>query len=74
MNFEAGIRFIVFLIIFGVTNNLMILSRYENDIKKRNIYNSKKLPVYTVKVHLFSEIKKVFVEFPHHFLLVFCQP
>ena len=43
--------------------------------KKRNIYNRKKFPGYTLKVHLFSEIKKkIFVEFPHHFLLVFCQP
>ena len=31
MNFEAGIRFIVFLVIFGVTNYLMMLRRYEND-------------------------------------------
>jgi len=36
MNFEAGIRFIMFLIIFGVTNYLMMLSRYENNI---NIWN-----------------------------------
>ncbi len=35
MNFDAGIRFIVFLIIFGVTNYLMMLRRYENDIKKK---------------------------------------
>lgn len=42
--------------------------------KKRNIYSRKKFPGYTLKVHLFSEIKKFFVEFPHHFLLVFCQP
>jgi len=25
MNFEAGIRFIVFLVIFGVTNYIMML-------------------------------------------------
>ena len=35
MNFEAGIRFIVLLIIFGVTNYLMMLRRYENEIKKK---------------------------------------
>ena len=35
MNFEAGIRFIVFLVIFGFTNYLMMLNRYENDKKKK---------------------------------------
>ena len=34
MNFEAGIRFIVFLVIFGFTNYLMMLRRYEKGIKK----------------------------------------
>ena len=42
MNFEAGIRFIVFLIIFGVTNYLMMLRRYENDIKKKEIITTQK--------------------------------
>jgi len=40
MNVEAGIRFIVFLIIFGVTNYLMMLRRYENDIKKKEIFTT----------------------------------
>ena len=71
MNFAAGIGFIIFLVIFGVTNYLMMLRRYENDIKKRNIYNRKKFPGYTLKVHLFSEIKKVFVKSTNNFLLVF---
>ena len=42
MNFEAGISFIVFLIIFGVTNYLMMLRRYENDIKKKEIFTTGK--------------------------------
>jgi len=74
MNFEAGIRFIVFLIIFGVTNYLMMLRRYENYIQKKKYLQREKISKLYQKVHLFSEIKKVFVEFPHHFLLVFCQP
>ena len=59
MNFEAGIRFIVFLIIFGFTNYLMMLRRYENDIKKKKYLQQEKFPGYTLKVHLFYEIKKV---------------
>ena len=43
MNFEAGIRFIGFLIIFGVTNYLMMLRRYENDIKKKKYLQQKKI-------------------------------
>ena len=43
MNFEAGIRFIVFLAIFGVANYLMMLRRYENDIKKKKYLQQKKI-------------------------------
>ena len=43
MNFEAGIRFIVFLIIFGVANYLMMLRRYENDIKKKKYLQQEKI-------------------------------
>ena len=43
MNFEAGIRFIVFLVIFGVTNYLMMLSRYEKDIKKKKYLQQGKI-------------------------------
>jgi len=43
MNFEAGIRFIVFLGIFGFTNYLMMLRRYENDIKKKKLLQHKKI-------------------------------
>jgi len=34
--------------------------------KKRNIYNRKKFPGYTLKVHLFSEFKKVFLDLKFH--------
>ncbi len=43
MNFDAGIRFIVFLIIFGVTNYLMMLRRYENDVKKKKYWQQEKI-------------------------------
>jgi len=43
MNLEAGIRFIVFLVIFGVTNYLMMLRRYENDLKKKKLLQHKKI-------------------------------
>ena len=42
MNFEAGIRFIVFLVLFGVTNYLMMLRRYEYDIKNKKFLQHKK--------------------------------
>ncbi len=43
MNFEEGIRFIFFLVIFGFTNYLMMLRRYENDIKKKKFLQLKKI-------------------------------
>jgi len=43
MNFDAGIKFIVFLIIFGFTNYLMMLKRYENDIKKKKYLQQEKI-------------------------------
>jgi len=43
MNFEAGIRFIVFLVIFGFTNYLMMMRRYENDIKKKKFIQQEKI-------------------------------
>ncbi|ABS83103.1 Conserved hypothetical protein [Prochlorococcus marinus str. MIT 9312] len=43
MNFEAGIRFIFFLVLFGVTNYLMMLKRYEKDIKKRKVLQYKRI-------------------------------
>jgi len=42
MNFEAGIRFIVFLVIFGFTNYLMMFRRLENDIKKKKYLQQEK--------------------------------
>jgi len=43
MNFEAGIRFIVFLVIFGFTNYLMMLRRYKNEIKKKKFLQQEKI-------------------------------
>ena len=43
MNFEAGIRFIFFLVILGVANYLMMLRRYENDIKKKKYLQQEKI-------------------------------
>ncbi len=43
MNFDAGIRFILFLIIFGVINYLMMLRRYENDVKKKKYLQQEKI-------------------------------
>jgi len=43
MNFEAGIGFVMFLIIFGVTNYLMMLKRYENEIKKKKYLQKEKI-------------------------------
>ncbi len=43
MNFEAGIRFIIFLVIFGITNYLMMFRRYENDVKKKKLLQNKKI-------------------------------
>ena len=43
MNFEAGIRFIVFLVFFGFANYLMMLRRYENDIRKKKFLQQRKI-------------------------------
>ena len=43
MTLEAGLRFLVFLIIFGFTNYLMMLRRYENDLRKKNIIQKIKI-------------------------------
>ena len=54
MNFEAGIRFIVFLIIFGVTNYLMMLKRYETDLQKKiNLQQRKILKLYPKGTYIF---------------------
>ena len=43
MNLEAGFQFIIFLFLFGSTNYLMMLKRYENDLKKKNIIQKNKI-------------------------------
>ena len=43
MNLEAGFRFIIFLFMFGSTNYLMMLKRYENDLKKKNIIQKNRI-------------------------------
>ena len=37
MNLEAGFQFIIFLVLFGFTNYLMMLKRYDNDLMKRQL-------------------------------------
>ena len=55
MNFEAGIRFIIFLVLFGFINYRIMLRRYKNDIKKSKFLQQKKFPSYIQKGHLFSK-------------------
>ena len=43
MNLEAGLKLIVFLILFGFTNYLMMLRRYKIDLKKRKIIQKIKI-------------------------------
>ena len=45
MNLEAGFRFIIFLAFFGLTNYWMMLKRYENDLKKRQILQKNRIAV-----------------------------
>ena len=45
MNSEAGFQFIIFLFLFGSTNYLMMLKRYENDLKKRQIMQKNRIAV-----------------------------
>ena len=45
MDLEAGFRFIVFLVLFGFTNYLMMLKRYENDLKKRQLKQKNRIAV-----------------------------
>ena len=47
MNLEPGFQFIIFLALFGLTNYLMMLKRYENDLNKRkHIQKNKILNLY----------------------------
>ena len=43
MNLEAGFEFIIFLIFFGFTNYLMMLRRYENDLRKKQLQQKSKI-------------------------------
>ena len=43
MNLEAGFQFIIFLILFGFTNYLMMLKRYENDLKKKELIQKNRI-------------------------------
>ncbi len=43
MNLEAGFHFIIFLLLFGFTNYSMMLKRYENDLKKRQIIQKNRI-------------------------------
>ena len=45
MNLEAGFRFIIFLVLFGLTNYLMMQKRYEKDLKKRKIIQKNRIAV-----------------------------
>ena len=43
MNLEAGFQFIIFLVLFGFVNYLMMLKRYENDLKKRQLIQKNRI-------------------------------
>ena len=43
MNLEASFEFIIFLFLFGCTNYLMMLKRYENDQKKVKIIQKNRI-------------------------------
>ena len=43
MNIEAGFEFIISLVLFGFTNYLMMLKRYENDVNKRQIIQKNRI-------------------------------
>ncbi len=43
MNLEAGFRFIIFLFLFGSTNYLLMLKRYENNLKKRQLIQKNRI-------------------------------
>ena len=43
MNLEAGFQFSIFLVLFGFTNYLMMLKRYENDLKKRQLIQKNRI-------------------------------
>ena len=60
MNLEAGIKFIFFIVLFGLTNYLMMLRRYENDIKKKKLLQHKKISRLYPKGSFFALTKKIY--------------
>ena len=45
MNLKAGFEFIIFLVLFGFANYLMMLKRYEKELNKRQIIQKNKILV-----------------------------
>ena len=43
MNLEAGFQFIIFLVLFGFVNYLMMLKRYEYDLKERQLIQKNRI-------------------------------
>ncbi len=43
MALETGLRFFAFLIIFGFKNYLIMLRRYEKDLRKRKLIQKNKI-------------------------------
>ena len=43
MTLETGLRFFAFLVIFVFTNYLMMLRRYEKDLRKRKLIQKNKI-------------------------------
>ena len=43
MNLEAGFKFSIFLVLFGFTNYLMMLKRYEKELKKRQLIQKNRI-------------------------------
>ena len=43
MNFESGLKFVIFLGLFGISNYLIMLRRYENNMRKRKFLQQNKI-------------------------------
>ena len=43
MSLESGLRFLVFLLIFGFSNYVMMLIRYEKDLRKRKMIQKNRI-------------------------------
>ena len=43
MNLDSALRFIIFLVIFGFTNYLMMLKRYEKDSREKKLLQKRKI-------------------------------